>query len=252
MSFALLQNDLSIPPLDKLKRAFRAVKFLTELDAHTLGEDAFGILVKNLSAEHAALLHGALQAEGIGTEIADERSLPPLPPTKFVKRLDCRADALMIYDPMGRSFPLQWGHILLLAAGQVRLNDFKRIQTRVPVTRYDSQGHPHEEVVTETRTKEQLNFHLVLEIILTRAVLRYTVKADEFNFAGLGARKTADVPQNFALLVRDLAQFAPQAALNRGAVSLRDNTAEAFSYPSKNAFVEEIVWMLWRMTKAGP
>ena len=56
MSYALLQNDLSVPPLDSLKRAFRAVKFLTELDAHTLGADAFGILVKGLSAENAALL----------------------------------------------------------------------------------------------------------------------------------------------------------------------------------------------------
>ena len=52
---------------------------------------------------------------------------------------------------------------------------------------------------------------------------------------------------NFRLLVQDLARFAPQAAINRGAYYLREGAGEAFVYPSKNAIFEEIVWLLWRM-----
>ena len=55
---------------------------------------------------------------------------------------------------------------------------------------------------------------------------------------------------NFSLFVRDLIQFSPQAKLNRGAEALRAKAPEILSYPSKNAFYEEIVWMLWQMKKA--
>ena len=74
--------------------------------------------------------------------------------------------------------------------------------------------------------------------------------ADRFNFAYLGDRRTESLPENFALLTRDLIQFAPQAALNRGASDLRENTGKLLTYPSKNAFFEEIIWLLWRMQQA--
>ena len=55
--------------------------------------------------------------------------------------------------------------------------------------------------------------------------------------------------KNFSLFLRDLAQFAPHAGLNRGADALLRATPEIFSYPTKNAFHEEIVWMLWQIKK---
>ena len=249
MPYAILQTDLTPPSLDQLKRAFRTVKFLTEVDAHTLGNDAFGILVKNLDADRAAALQSALRAEGVETEIADQRALPEMPATKFVARLDCLPDGLLIYDPLGRSFRLEWGHLLMIAAGNVRLTDFARVEKTRYETRYDW-GHPSVEQVTDVSTKEEQNQHLVLELILTRAVARYSVTADKFNFAYLGPRRTKNLPENFALLVRDLIQFAPQAALNRGAFHLRENTGAPFTYPSKNAFFEEIIWLLRRMQLA--
>jgi len=252
MSYAIVQKELVVPPLENLQRAIRQVTFLTQYDAHTIANDAYGILVKNLSLENATTLQSALKVEGVEVEMVEERTLPALPATKFVRRLDCLPEALMIYDPLGRSFPLEWRHILLLAAGSVRLNDFTRKQTSVPVTRYDAQGYPHVEVVTETRTKEELNFHLLLEIILHKAVQRYSVAADKFSFVYLGERMTGSVPQDFRLLVQDLARFAPQAAINRGAYYLRENADEIFSYPSKNAFAEEITWLLWRLAQSNP
>ena len=87
----------------------------------------------------------------------------------------------------------------------------------------------------------------VAEIIISGAVLRYSINAERFNFMSLGGRRTGDVTQDFALLIQDLARFATNAVLNRGAEAIRRN--QPFAYPTRNAFQEEIVWTLWQMKK---
>ncbi len=62
------------------------------------------------------------------------------------------------------------------------------------------------------------------------------------------ARQVKGVAANFLLVVQDLLQFAPEAALNLGAQEIRENSTKPFIYPSKTAFYEEIVWMLWQMS----
>src|SRR5438128_10608826 len=84
--FAVLQFSLEIPEVEKLKRAFRSVKSLTESDAHTLANDAFGILVNNLSPQDAMSLQGALLAEGIRTAVVLQAACRKLRPEKFVPR----------------------------------------------------------------------------------------------------------------------------------------------------------------------
>ena len=249
MPYALIQQEPVPPPLEKLQRAFRAVRCLTPADAHTVGRDGFGILVKHFSAEDAARLQSALHAEGIETEVVEQQLLPELPPVKFMNRMDCLPEFLMLYDPLGRSFPLEWGHIMAVAAGSVRLSEFQRVQESKSKVHLNRHGVPSVVTTTDSSHREQLNYHLMLEIILTRAVLRYSVTADRFNFAYLGERRTKSLPANFTLLVRDLIQFAPQARLNHSAQLLRDNAAEVWGYPSKNAFQEEMIWMLWQMKK---
>jgi hypothetical protein len=90
-----------------------------------------------------------------------------------------------------------------------------------------------------------------LEIVLMRGVMRFQTRADKFLFAYLGERKQQGSPANFALLVRDVMKFAPQTLVNRGAYLLREETASLLEYPSKNAFYEEITWMLWQQGSAG-
>src|SRR6266566_4712752 len=128
--FAILQRSLEIPDAEKLKRAFRSVHGLTDSDAYTLAKDAFGILVNNLSPTDAMTLQGALEAEGVETAVVLETDLPQLPATKFVHQMDCLPDALMVYDAIGREFPVQWDQITMIAAGRVRLTVFE--QERVP------------------------------------------------------------------------------------------------------------------------
>ena len=249
MRHAVLQTDLNPPGHDQLLRAFRTVPGLTPYDASILGHDAFGILVKNFSAEQAAALHGALRSEGVETEIVEQSLLPEVPPAKTVHRLECQPEHLLVFDPLGQSFPLEWRHVFLIAAGAVRVSKFVRREVKRPVRRYHGSGHVSEEVESDSVTREERNFHLLGEIIIAGAALRYSFAADKFNFGCLGARRTDSLVGNFGLFLRDLAQFAPHAGLNRGASGLVRETPEIFSYPTKNAFHEEIVWMLWQMKK---
>ena len=124
--FAILQRSLVIPDVEKLKRAFRSVKGLTDTDAHTMAKDAFGILVNNLSPADAMTLHGALGAEGIETAVMLQTDLPQLPPTKFVHQMDCLPNALVVHDAIGREFTVAWDQIMLIAAGRVRLTVFEQ------------------------------------------------------------------------------------------------------------------------------
>jgi len=107
-------------------------------------------------------------------------------------------------------------------------------------------------MIVEHKSKKMAGIHLLVEIILRRAVLRHRIKADKFHFDYLGERETKGLPENFALLVQELAQFAPYAAVNRVAYYLRDKADPFFAYPSKNAFFEEITWRLWQLGKTRP
>ena len=247
MNFAVLQKTLDIPPVEKIEQALLSVKGFTRVDAHTFANDAYGILVKNISAEQANAFSQALLAQGIETEVVAENDLVPLPQTKFVHRLDCTPDALLIYDPLGRSFSLEWKHVMLIAAGCVRMTDFKRVEKKVWGAS-DSEGAAIPMI--EVRNVEERADRLLLESIVSGAVLRYSISAEKFRFDYLGERRTKSLPQNFALLVQDLAAFAPHAMLNRGAFFLKQNE-NLFPYPSKNAFSEEITWLLWRLKNSA-
>jgi hypothetical protein len=251
MPYAVLQTDLTKPTIEQLQRAIRSVPGLTPADAHILGNDAFGILLKNASEQQAGTLQGALRLEGVETEIVDQSFLPALPEIRFVHRLDCTPEHLLIYDPLGKSFALDWRHIMFIAAGAVRLTDFVRHREKRQRVRYTANGTAYQDTEYETVSREEQNCHLIAEIIITGAVLRYTVTADKFNFAGLGDRKTPSVAGNFSILLGEIIQFSANAALNRGAEAIRVGKLEGFSYPSKNAFYEEIVWNLWQMKKAA-
>ncbi len=244
--YALLQHSLDLTPVENLKRAFRASKVLTEYDAYILGNDAYGILVRDQPAEAALALKQALQAEGIYTERLAEKLLPRLPDAKIVRKIIVTPEALMLHDALGRPFPLPWQHIQIFAAGNVKLQEFKQVRTeRIISTAYED-SLP--ETVVDYSTKEQSAFHFLMEIILTNAVLRYSINADKaFLFQNLGPRFDRDLAKSFALVVRDIGQYTTNAVLNRSAYFLRENKSEPFCYPSKNAFFEEITWLLWRL-----
>lgn len=252
MNFAVLQTTLDIPPIDSLKRAFRQTTFLVPMDAFTIAKDGFGILVHRLSFENASCLQGALRSEGIETEIVAESDLVPLPQTKFTNRIDCTPAGLVIYDPIGRGFCVDWQHIMLVAAGKVIVNELKRIEKEIrQYGQIDDYGND-EPPRTEYVTKEERTEKCMLEIVIKGAVMRYCLNIDSrIPFRYLDARSSRNLTTDLSLVLQDMTRFGPHIGFNRGAFYFRENTPNALVYPSKNAFYEETAWLLWQVKKAG-
>jgi len=150
--------------------------------------------------------------------------------------------------------------IMLIAAGRVRLTVFEHERVTPSQSHLQSaldswwpvgpRVRAASEPAPEYVSRESQVPKLMLEVLLVRAVMRLQIEGDRFRFNYLGDRKRAELAENFALLVRDVMHFAPQAIVNRGAYSLRESTSTVFEYPSKHGFHEEITWMLWQMANA--
>jgi hypothetical protein len=230
-------------------QAFHAVPGLAAADVIILGKDAYGVLLKGIEQERAAAMKSACGAQGIETEVVADSALTELPAARQLNKVEFTADALLIYDLMDRSSPLAWGDISVLAAGRVRMVDFKReVVNRIVTAIRD--GAP--QVRTTSVTKEEKKDHLLLEIITHGAAQRYHVKADQpevqLLFRCLGDRRSKEPFVNLTLFVQELATHAPSAVLNHGAFYLRDNSDATFSYPSQTAFYREITWLLWMIS----
>ena len=245
MAFAIMQKELAAPPLEQLADAFRVLPTLTALDAQTVVNDAFGILLRGLDVESASALQDALAKKGLETEVVDEAELPSLPPARMVKQMEFLPGHVLMYDPMGRRFSLPSSDIMLIAAGNVRLPEYKKAHSPAEA------AQPAQDFLHNGRSRDSAQYHLMLEVVLAGGVSRYSLIADEFVFNHLGARLTHDSAQNFSLLVRDLAEFAPHAGLNRGAFLICENTKEIFPYPNKAAFFEELTWFLWLTSRVA-
>ncbi len=223
------------------------------MDAFTIAKDAFGFLLNRGTREEAFSLQAALRGEGYETEVIAEADLVQLPASKFTNRIDCTPEALMVYDPIGRPFGVPWEHILLVAAGMVMHTEIKRVEREIEAAP-DPDGYGGYQPMPriEYTSKEERTLRFMLDIVLTRAVLRYTLNVDSrIAFLYLGARASMDFGTNATLVMQDIARFAPQAALNRGAYYFREGAGGSLSYPSRGAFQEETSWLLWQMKKAG-
>jgi hypothetical protein len=253
MPYAVMQKGLEQPTIAHLKNAFSRVPNLTAFDANNHCKETFGMIVRNFKADQALALQAGLKAEGFETEVVEESQLPVLPVAKTIRRLEFTRDALMIYDPLGQKFPVEWGHLLLIGAGCLRQASFQRtrsewevtttvlVQGVIPVTVRDTK--------VEFSSRESAGWVLRAEILLTRAMVRYSIEAEEFSFACLGERATRDLAANFCLLLKELMKFAPHAVLNRGATSIGAESPGFVSYPHANVFHQELTWLLWQRAR---
>ena len=231
MSYAILQKELVVPEVERLKRAFGIWPALTSIDAQTSANDAYGILLRGLDAERAGALQEALLEESVETVVVEESKLPTLPPGRIGRQAELDPAHLTLFDPMRRASRVAWNDIHLIAAGLVRMRDGRKFRS----------------ALDSAESKEEQSGHLVLEIFLREGSGRFSVDGAEFAYDHLGGRLTDDPAMNFVLLVQDLARNAPHAGLNRGACAACQKPPELFPYPSKQAFQEELTWMLWRI-----
>jgi hypothetical protein len=239
MSYAIVQKELVTPDVPALTRAFCTLVDLTTIDAQNAANDAFGILWRGLDAERAGMLQAALEYEGIATEVVSEGEFPALATPHVIRQAEITSEFLVAYDSMQRPTNIPWSEVLLLAAGQVHTRETHR---RDPLEDTDA--------VHATRTREEEHERLVIDLFLLDRTTRYNINADEFKFAdaaGAGPEPEPDLVTNFMELLGELVRRLPQASLNQGAFFAGQNPPELFRYPSRQAYQEEIVWLLWRI-----
>lgn len=251
-----MQQTLAIPPVDRLRRAFESVRSLTAADAPGLANDAYGILVKGLPLDEARVLKGALEAEGILTELVPEQLLPRMPATKFVRRVEFGPDALLIHDPLGRRVPVEYGHLLILAAGLVETTEFRAppepVVSVVPQFGRVARLRAELEEFGRSRSLQRREVRVqrrLVELILTGGVARFTIEVEanpQLLFQALGEERVDDPDRNLAAFMRRMQGAAPKVLLNRGAFELASEPSTHHAYPSRNAFQEELIWMLWQ------
>jgi hypothetical protein len=251
MEFMVLQKGAEPPTIEQLKRAFGAVPGLLAPDALAFCKETFGAIVRGFSQAQAQALQAGLKAEGVETEIIEHSQFPALPVTKTIRRLECAPEGLMIYDPYGRKFPVEWGQVMLIAAGSVRQATFERKRTELVETKiklvHGLIPIPEKKVTVGFSTQEGEAETTCLEIVLTRGVAQYSIEAKGFNYTYLGERVTQNPAANFALLLRDLVKYAPGAKLNRGVTAMLTEPPASVRYLHKNSLQDEIQWMLWRL-----
>ncbi len=267
---AILQTSLEVPDAETVRRAFARVHFLTAADAAIVVRDAFGILFRSLSFEDAMSVHGALLAEGVPTEVVEQRHLPELPPTKLVHRIDLLPGELVIHDPLGRKFGLEWAHVALISAGLVPVEEEK---SPAPSFGYSDPLRPEgfDPLVDSgfyegtygiggtgsfrntgsgfSSRKLVMVEKRMIDVVLTRGVARYRLEGDATLLGhALGRPCGRELPNAFLELIQKLCAHSTHARLNRGSSMARDQGA-LMAFPSRNAFHEETQWNLWRMLR---
>ena len=243
--YAVLQKDIS-PVADQMRRAFRSFNNLTDADAVRLAANAQGILLRHLGADEARAFHRALLAEGVAAAMVAESDLELLPASKSLHRLSLTEQGLEIYDLLGRAKPVRWDDIALVAAGSVRHIEIIMTQTERTGVRLHSAFGGWQKKTVESVRKVESDSQLILEIVLIDGSARYELDAAQFPFKYAVDRPEFSTQEKFVWLVREIGTRAEKAILNRGVTDMCNGVQLVRGYPSRQAFTDEMIWLLWK------
>jgi len=253
--YALMNRSAAPVDQDTFASAFRGVPGLTPVDAKVVGDPECGMLIRKLTLDQAIALQTNLKAVGNNTELVAEAALPGLPEGRIIRSLQCSADTLTVRDPMQRSTNIAKQDFKLLAAGSLRTAAFSRRRIETQEVRAHTLHipiHPFPLMIPivqhETRVqyvqRESEEWVLRAEIIVANQ--RFTIEGENFDYGCLGSAMTQNVATNFCLLVHEVTcKFSPPL-VSRGVRSILADPPEFGYYANKDAFHNELIWLLWR------
>ncbi len=251
-TYAVLLRETGAPHAEAVRRAFGTFSHLTDADAIRLAANAQGILMRHLSVDEAKALQRALVAEGVRAALVKDEELRFLPAAQSLQRLELTHDALVAFDCLGHAETVPWSEISLVAAGSVAHVDIHPFAPPpAPAGRrslFSLLTRQH----LETRSRLETERHLILELIIGNATARYEVQAHQFQFHSVLGQSTASRMEKFVWLVREMTRRAPHALRNRAAQDVHDGVVLLRGYPSHQALLDEMVWLLWNRAQAGP
>jgi hypothetical protein len=160
---------------------------------------------------------------------------------------------LVIYDPLGRPAPVPWSQVSLIAAGAVQHFGLTKTSTLEWVrdsSVFSGLGLTGAMVwQTDVRHQFQHQTECLLDLLIGPATMRFQIEAADFGFKQVFDRPELDLAGKVDQLVQRLAQHAPHALLNQGALACRDQASTRRLYPSKTALFDEEIWLLWRQQR---
>jgi hypothetical protein len=249
-TYTLVQADPTAPTVDQLKRAFAFTDSLRAPDAAKLAHEARGLLLKNLTYDNAYRVQCALREDGVATEIVEPQALPILPESKLTRRMEFSDAALLVFDVLGRTTPVAWSELAVVAAGAVGHFELSVTHTEERVITFSPVRGFHPKTISETQHVLETERQLVLELLVNGAQRRFQVEGKGFLFGYSFNHPELNLEAKFALLVQMIVERAPQAIRNRGAEQLA-NRSPIEDYASKGALHDELVWLLWRQERAA-
>lgn len=253
--YALMNRNAEPVERDIFARAFRGVPGLTPVDAKVIGNPESGMLVRKLNLDQAMALQTNLKAAGRETEVVPEMALPVLTQSKIIRAVEFSADALTFRDAMQRSTTIPKQDFKLLAAGSVRTAAFsrRRIETqevRAHIHHIPIHAFPLMIPIMQHETRVQYMARESEEWVLRAEIMvgdrRFVIEGENFDYNCLSSAMTQDIATNFCLLIHELVgKFSPSLTCRGVRLILADPPDFAY-YPDKDAFHNELLWLLWR------
>ncbi len=241
-TYAVLLREAGQPNAEAVCRAFRQFRHLTDADAIRLAANAQGILMRHLNVDEAKALQQALGAEGVNAALAKDDELRFLPSARRVHHAELSSDALLIFDHLNRALAVPWNEVSLVAAGAV---PHVEISSSVQHPGVGIHSLFRSGARSAPRSQLETTRQLVLELITRNASARYEIHAHDFHFHRLPALPATSLMERFVWLVREMSQRTTGAVLNRGVQDIRDGITLVRGYPSRQALLDEMVWLLW-------
>ena len=258
--FALIQQRLEFPDVAAVARALEGVGEWHPVDAAHLVADAFGILLRNLEEIPGRQLETAMRREGIGVDLVDERDLPVPPVSKKLRRAEVRPEAFVAFDPYDREILVSWERVELVCAGAVRMTRFRPVtrnrdrdpsiwgeESSLPLEASIALRHESRDVSITLR-QEKREWCWLADLLVAGRTLRFSFVSGEFVPSELEGPRIHNPDDRFRAFLRRLLVHVPHAILNRGAFAVREDDPDAAPrYPTRNAYQEEMVWLMRRM-----
>ncbi|MBL9174555.1 MAG: hypothetical protein JNL10_13545 [Verrucomicrobiales bacterium] len=253
MPFALVQQRLEFPDVAAVARALEGAGEWHPVDAAHLVADAFGILLRNLEEIPGRDLELALRREGVGVDLVDERDLPVPPISKKLRRAEVRPEAFVAVDPYDREILVPWDRIEMICAGAVRMTRFRPVtwnRDRDPSSWGEESRSPLDASITLRQEKREWCW--MADLLMAGRTLRFSFASGEFVPTEPEETGNRDPEERFRRFLRGLLAHVPQAILNRGAFAVREDDPDAAPrYPTRNAYQEEMIWLMRRMQGRG-
>ncbi len=257
------KEGLRLPDLARAVAGFRG---MTVLEATMAARNARGILAEGLDAARAADLVRLLAAEGVAARALPASVLAAPPRAVLLARATPAPEGLLA-EREGRALAVPWGRIRLVAVAPFTETTWKSVMEKAPPTTGEAvrdaawtvlshvvtgavSGHPvlvplpfGEDRQVEKRIP-QVEFRLLLDLLLEGPAERLRVDPDDFDFSGLGDAMVHSSHANLRLLVERIAAAAPLAATSLGAdLLLTGGRMTSLGYESVDDYERELRWL---------